>query len=601
MKIVKQILYSIFFFSLLQGQTASLVPPIPDSLFIRIQLPERDSIVWRYSKIRFAACTQPTAKAYVNFMPVKVFPTGAIAGVTSLSYGKNILRFTVISEKGDSLWRELTIIRPEPPPPLSADTLRIDENSLEPSQDLWLTYGDIIEVKMKGSPGMEAYFDIPEIASDIRMEELTSKAQNSSKGIYVGRYIIKPGDNITERHIVFHLKKSFWSKEEAISKGKISISANEFPRIAEIVGKRPYLNLSLEGDRLGGAKLGFLETGIRVPVTGKVGAFYRIQLSNSLSAWLPEEFAMLLPTSTPLPRSNVGAITATGNSTHDIITVSLDERLPYTSEQIQSPTSISIDLYGATSNTNWIIQDQFAKEVSSITCTQVEDRRYRLLITLRSKFHWGYDISYTGTTLRIKIARPPLIQKKDTPLAGLTIAVDAGHGGEDNRGAIGATGALEKDITFAIAQEVKDKLISRGAKAYLTRTETNTPPTADRFEDVLNSNPTILISIHCNSCGETSDPFKARGTSVYYKHIGFRPLAEIMYSKLLSTGLQPYGIIGNFNFLLNSLTQVPNVLIETAFLSNPEDEMYLLDSQFRSSVAQQIVSGLEEYVRVASN
>jgi N-acetylmuramoyl-L-alanine amidase len=55
--------------------------------------------------------------------------------------------------------------------------------------------------------------------------------------------------------------------------------------------------------------------------------------------------------------------------------------------------------------------------------------------------------------------------------------------------------------------------------------------------------------------------------------------------------------MGSFNFMLNALTQMPNVLIETAFLSNPEDEMLLLDNGFRAKIAEQILNGLEEFVK----
>jgi N-acetylmuramoyl-L-alanine amidase len=66
---------------------------------------------------------------------------------------------------------------------------------------------------------------------------------------------------------------------------------------------------------------------------------------------------------------------------------------------------------------------------------------------------------------------------------------------------------------------------------------------------------------------------------------------------MLALGLQPFGVVGSFNFMLNSLTQMPNVLVETAFLSNPEDEMLLLDDVFRKKVAEQLVGGIEEFVR----
>ena len=70
-----------------------------------------------------------------------------------------------------------------------------------------------------------------------------------------------------------------------------------------------------------------------------------------------------------------------------------------------------------------------------------------------------------------------------------------------------------------------------------------------------------------------------------------------MYGKMLELGLGQWGVTGNFNFSLSGPTQLPNVLVETAFLSNPEDEMRLIDPEFRKQVAAKIISGLEEFVR----
>jgi len=131
----------------------------------------------------------------------------------------------------------------------------------------------------------------------------------------------------------------------------------------------------------------------------------------------------------------------------------------------------------------------------------------------------------------------------------------------------------------------------------LTRTENDVPAMLERVEKIVRSRARMLVSIHCNSAGDASDPLALRGVSVYYRSIGFKPLADIMYDKILAIGLKQFGEVGGFNFTLNSLTQLPNVLVETAFLSNPEDEMLLLDDGFRKKVAEQIVKGLEEFVR----
>jgi N-acetylmuramoyl-L-alanine amidase len=70
-----------------------------------------------------------------------------------------------------------------------------------------------------------------------------------------------------------------------------------------------------------------------------------------------------------------------------------------------------------------------------------------------------------------------------------------------------------------------------------------------------------------------------------------------MYDKMLELGLKQFGVIGSFNFALNAPTQLPNVLVETAFLSNPDDEMLLIDDSFRKKIAQQITKGLEDFIR----
>ena len=63
-----------------------------------------------------------------------------------------------------------------------------------------------------------------------------------------------------------------------------------------------------------------------------------------------------------------------------------------------------------------------------------------------------------------------------------------------------------------------------------------------------------------------------------------------MYDKMPAIGLKPFGEVGSFNFTLNSLPQLPYMMVETVFLSNSEDEMLLLDDGFRKKVAEQMAS-----------
>ncbi len=581
----------IVFSSFVQGQAK------PDSLFLRIVIPKQDTVQVPYSRHRIAASTLPAAKAFINYQETKVYPSGAFVGLLPLSYGPNTLRVTVRTAHGDSLFKQLVIVRALPLKTCSHDTLMIDTVMMEPVQDEWLGKDDFVDVKFKGSPGYEASFAIKGVASDIPMRELSPKEAGGLGGLYVGRYKVGDADISRGYPIEFKLKKSFWSSEKAYSRGKIWIIPDSLPRVAEITGKHPYLNASLGTDRLGGAKLGFLQPGVTVEITGKVGDLYRVRLSSTLQAWLPEDFARILPFDTPPPRSLTGSIVAAGDDSLDLVTIPLSRRLPYLSDQQANPNAVIVDIYGATSNTNWITQQLSAKGIESVRWNQIASEQFRVTILLKERQQWGYDIGYDyGTTLRVKIRRPPSIETNEPALKGMTIAVDAGHGG-DNDGALGATGALEKDITLSIARHVQDTLLHRGARVILTRSGDNDIGATERIDKAVSSGARILVSIHCNSVGESADPLLIQGTSTYYRYIGFQPLASIMYEKMLELGLAQFGMTGGFNFSLNGPTQFPNVLVETAFLSNPEDEMLLIDDTFRGRIAHQIADGLEEFVR----
>ncbi|HEX2984645.1 MAG TPA: N-acetylmuramoyl-L-alanine amidase, partial [Ignavibacteriales bacterium] len=106
----------------------------------------------------------------------------------------------------------------------------------------------------------------------------------------------------------------------------------------------------------------------------------------------------------------------------------------------------------------------------------------------------------------------------------------------------------------------------------------------------------LAISIHCNSIGESSNPEDTKGTSVYYKHIFYKPLTGFIYKEMLDLKLAEFGQVGSFNFYLNSPTDIPSVLVETAFMSHPEDEMKLMDDDFRKEVAEKIINGVEEFL-----
>lgn len=582
-----KLLYSLLLIVPLYAQTT-------DSLYLRIVFPEKDTVNnYSASRHRIAASTNPSSKAFINYKEVNVYPTGAFVGLHYLTADTTLLHIAVVSPKGDSLWKDFLFLRPIPKTYPEGEIF-ID-NVSAPSEDMWLTTGDILEVRMRGSSGQQPEFEIDGVESGIPMREVNGK-NGSAVSTYIGQYKIKPADQCVDAAVTVSMKKNFFSSVAAVAKGKISIIQDSIPRVVELTGKRPFLNAGLGTDRLGGAKLGFMTEGVRTVVNGKVGAQYRVRLSTGMDGWLPQDFAQLLPVNTSLPSTLTGSISIMGNHVEDIIRVSLSQRVAYLSEQLTDPIAIVVNIFGATSNTNWITHHLSATGIEQVKINQVGEEHFQLTILLKHRQHWGHDISYEGTSMRIRIRRPPVIADSAQPLAKLTIGIDAGHG-IGSEGAKGATGVVEKDVTLALAKELQSQLQTAGIKTVMTRETDDNVFMNDRADKMINAGIHLFVSIHCNSIAESSDPDLVKGTSTYFRYPGFKTLADVMYKKMLTLGLTEWGVTGNFNFSLSGPTQFPNVLVETAFLSNPEDEMKLIDENFRKHIASKIVEGLEEFVR----
>lgn len=354
-------------------------------------------------------------------------------------------------------------------------------------------------------------------------------------------------------------------------------------------GKLPYLEYGLGDDRLGGAKLTYLDTSVLLKVVDNVNHDYKVQLSTSHFAYLPKQNIRLDTSVNIQPYYLTSSWRVWGDEKYDYISVLLPEKLPYKSFQEICPSKIIVDIFGVVSNTNWITQLKTAKEIANVWYEQIEDDVFRIHIQLKHQQHWGYYISYNKNTLQLRVKRQP----KSLKLKDLVIAVDAGHGGA-NTGASGITSkVLEKDYTLKMAKEFESRLKRRGANVFMTRTEDVDIGMIDRTIMLRERDPDILISIHLNSSSNQN----AKGASTYYRYIGFRALSQYILDRMLELSLNNFGNIGAFNFSLSGPTEYPNCLVEVAFLSNADDEKRILDERFHNDVAKKIIKGIDDWLR----
>jgi len=355
-------------------------------------------------------------------------------------------------------------------------------------------------------------------------------------------------------------------------------------------GPLAHLNYGLGEDRLGGAKMGYIDSLILLKVTGKYKEQFRVQLTPSLSAWIPQNLTKRDTTVKQPVQYLTTSWRVFGDEKYDYVSIPLTERLQYRSWQQIKPSTIVVDVFGATANTNWITQYKSVKEIEHVDYEQIADEQFRITIHLKHAQHWGYAVGYEGRRLVIRVNRQP----ESLKLKNLTIAIDAGHGGS-NLGARGLRSKQwEKDLNLSIALHLKNELERKGATVLMTRSTDTNVVNSDRILMFRKLRPDLLISIHNNASG---DSVKIKGTSTYYKHLGYRPLSQAILDRLLDMGLTEYGNIGRFNFALNSPTEYPNVLVEGAFMSQPDDEALLLQDDFRQKMAEQIRKGVEDWLK----
>jgi N-acetylmuramoyl-L-alanine amidase len=214
-----------------------------------------------------------------------------------------------------------------------------------------------------------------------------------------------------------------------------------------------------------------------------------------------------------------------------------------------------------------------------------------------------------------------------------TIVVDAGHGGHDP-GAVGATGVREKDVVLDAALQLRDALESRGRyMVALTRDADRFVELEDRVRFARAQNADLFISIHADSHTRT----EASGASVYtLSERGATRAQSIMAAQNwdIDLGEAPRsGVVGdilvdlaqrettnrsaqfaetliprlgqasplltnthrNAGFFVLLAPDVPAVLIETGFLSNPADERRLSDPRARQAMAEAMAGAVDAY------
>ena len=567
----------ISFFSFAQTTNPQDALPQP---FIKLVEPTKTTMNVKASRNFIVGSTCKNCNLTINGTAVKVYPTGAFAYELNLKPGDTTFNLIAFTAPDKSTNKKLQYRYTLPPPPDTVKVLDIVSIETFPEGNLFVMPGDRIQFKVKALTGCTVFAN-----NNIPLYEMPN---SKMPGLYQGEYVVQQQDSFLVSNIPLTITDKTGKSVTKPSKYWVSMFNTLAPNIAVTKGRLCHLLFGLGNDRLGGAKIGYLDSMVQLNIVGKVGKQYKVRLSKYRTAFIDEDSLQFLPKGSFIPESLTDRWAVYGDSTFDYVQLGLSARLPYQSFQLINPSAIIVDVFGATNNTNWITQLENCKEIKNVNYEQIEDEVFRITIELKHPQHWGHQIYYKGNTLVIRVKQQP----KNLALHKLTIAVDAGHGG-NNTGAGGPTGSSEKMLTLAVALKLQKILEQAGTKVIMTRTTEKFVDNKERILFYRDSVPDLLISIHLNSSG---DPIRTTGTSSFYRYIGFRNLSHAIHKRMLELDLKDQGNNGSFNFMLNSPIEYPNALVETLFLSNPEDEMKILDEGFQQQMAEKILQGIKDFL-----
>ena len=256
-----------------------------------------------------------------------------------------------------------------------------------------------------------------------------------------------------------------------------------------------------------------------------------------------------------------------------------------------------------------------------------------------------------GEGVEARDAHPALAQRGDpapqaaaksasrkAPSRRITIAVDPGHGGEDP-GAVGRRGTYEKNVVLAISRKLKRMLdADRNMRVMLTRNDDFYVPLADRVRKARRVEADLFVSIHADAFREPT----ARGSSVFALsehgassaaarwlaqqenaadliggvNLGVRDpvLARTLLdlsqtaqiTDSLKVGQEVLAGLGTHNvlhkptveqagFAVLKAPDIPSILVETAFISNPDEELKLRNPRHQQRFAESIAEGIHRY------
>lgn len=346
-------------------------------------------------------------------------------------------------------------------------------------------------------------------------------------------------------------------------------------------------------------RIAMLDRGVLLKIVGVKGNWCKVELAADLYAWTYNE-QLEYPLEPQRGLAPILSITRAEGAGSVGLAVALPRRTPYSVTTIGN--TVELSLYNADIDANVVENLQLPPELVTIA----RGPEGRIVIRYALDYApFGFSARYmaSGTpgnevlALGIKKPRPAIPGR---PLAGYRIAIDPGHGAASplvgfRGGTSGPEGVTEHETNLKVGLKLRDILTAQGAEVVMTRTGLSDEMASlyARTGLAMQFGADIFISIHCNG----SESSAAHGLEIYW----FEPqslylaqaLAQVMPTHINTGPGTP--IFASFGVI--RMTEMPAVLVEMGYMTNPTEGRLFLDDAFLDKCASGIAGGIAAYVQ----
>jgi len=360
---------------------------------------------------------------------------------------------------------------------------------------------------------------------------------------------------------------------------------------------------------------------------------------------------LLLLTSLQTLAAEVSGFRVWADPTKTRAVLDLDRKTAYKLFTLKNPHRVVIDMQGSSIDIPLELDEEHAGLITSVRYGRPDKNTLRVVFDLSesaelksflldptAQYSHRLVIDLFPRSGKQKSSMVKHVSDISQPNRNIVIAIDAGHGGEDP-GAIGKKKTREKDVVLRIARELKKAIDAEpGMQAVLTRDGDYYISLRGRYEKARKARADLFVSIHADAFSKRSVKgssvfvLSPRGASSEFARLladtenasdlvggvtlsdkddmlasvlldlsqsatreASNKVAGDILAALKRTGNIHKPYVGRANFMVLKSPDVPSVLVETAFISNPGEEKRLTEKEFQQRMARAITRGVRNY------